>query len=477
MNSLCAVLLCKCNARSYAPRRHVTTYSNEVALNKTALNSNSNLKLRLLLLRSGLPPHVDRNQPQHPSTPLAVAPAEKPRVQIARRRRAGERPGRRQRNKLCTATPIGKIAMSGGHNKQPAPPVATTGCSALMSCLSFHRRVPPPPPARANVDGSTARATRASAEQYRRRVQLLEEEVRRLGKRLAADAEHGKSVNGGFMVTRDQVTSACSGIGATAANKCVTVGGHGGGGNGGVQEMVRLEDGGYLHEIKRVVGMPWERLALQVSQPVVAENAATASEVLDKMTETSAEDLCKFLLKMMPIKDIAGRKNPGNVIRRSARLSSGDDFLEALLLMEMDKMEGLVQQGLKIHMASTADSASSTAAGDDGQRHQTTKDSMVSVVLIQVRDPEQGYAAIGDPMIGVMEASLEKKDGKVKLEMQGMHLAGILFGASRKRMSNGRAMMWSACLGQCKGSHNGRGGAGDGCRCGYVRNTNRVFRR
>lgn len=164
--------------------------------------------------------------------------------------------------------------MSGGHNKQPAPPVASTGCSALASCLSFHRRAPPPP-GRANViDGAATATTRASAEQYRRRVQLLEEEVRRLGMRLAADAEHGRSVNGGAMAARDRVSSACSGIGAAVANKCVSVGGH-----GGVQEMVRLEGGGYLHEIKRVVGMPWERLALQVSQPVVAENAATASEV------------------------------------------------------------------------------------------------------------------------------------------------------------------------------------------------------
>ncbi|XP_052168695.1 uncharacterized protein LOC127785299 [Oryza glaberrima] len=419
------------------------------------------------MIRSGLPTH--RSQLTSLASRGAASIQDKQTRQIARRRRASGSE---------TAPPphrsIGKIGMPGGHNKQPAPPVATTGCSALASCLSFHRRAPRPPPARANVvDGATAATTRASAEQYRRRVQFLEEEVRRLGSRLA---EHGRSANGGAMATRDRVSSACSGIGATAANKRVTVGGH-----GGVREMVRLEGGGYLHEIKRVVGMPWERLALQVSQPVVAENAATASEVLDKMTETSAENLCKLLSKMMPIKDIAGRKNPGKVIRRSARLSSGDDFLEALLFMEMDKMEGLVQQGLKIRMASTADSASSTAAGDDDgdRRHQATKDSMVSVILIQVRDPEQGYAAIGDPMIGVMEASLEKKDGRVKLEMQGMHVAGILFGASSKGRSNGRAMMWSACLGQCKGSHNGRrgGGAGDVCQCGFVRNTNRVFRR
>uniref|UniRef100_J3N027 Uncharacterized protein n=2 Tax=Oryza brachyantha TaxID=4533 RepID=J3N027_ORYBR len=244
--------------------------------------------------------------------------------------------------------------------------------------------------------------------------------------------------------------------------------------------MVRLEDGGYLHEINRVVGTPWarRRLALQVSQPVVAENAATASEVLDKMTETSAEDMCRFLAKTMPIKDIASRKHTGDVVRRSARLNSGDDFLEALLFKAMDKMEVLVQQGLKIQMTWTADSAASTSTGDGDRSPQATaatKDCMVCVVVIQVRDPTEGYAAIGDPMIGLMEATLEKRDGKVKLEMQGMHVAGILLvGASRKRTGNGRAMIWSTFLRQCVGSPNGGGG---GCRCSYVRNPDRVFRR
>ncbi|KAF0905778.1 hypothetical protein E2562_008832 [Oryza meyeriana var. granulata] len=309
-----------------------------------------------------------------------------------------------------------------GHNKPPAPAVATTGCSGLMSCLFLHRRAPPPSRGNAPVrpGQDAAAATRASTEQYRRRVQLLEEEVRRLGMRLAADAEHGSNtVNGATTDTRDQVSSRGSATG-----------------NRFFSEMVKLEDGGYLHEIKRVVGVPWERLALQVSPPVVAENAATASEVLDKMTETRAENLCKFLSKMMPIKDVAGRKDPGNVVRRSARLNSGDDFFEALLFKAMDKMEGLVQQGLKIQMASMVDSASATAAGDGERRQQATaasKDCMVYVVLIQVRDPKEGYAAIGDPMIGLMEAALEKKDGKVKLEVQGMDVAGILFSACRKR--------------------------------------------
>uniref|UniRef100_A0A0A9CFA1 Uncharacterized protein n=1 Tax=Arundo donax TaxID=35708 RepID=A0A0A9CFA1_ARUDO len=42
------------------------------------------------------------------------------------------------------------------------------------------------------------------------------------------------------------------------------------------------------------------------------------------------------------------------------------------------------------------------------------------------------------------------------------------------KSSDGRSMMWSASLRQCKGPHNG---GGDGCRCSFVRNPNRVFRR
>uniref|UniRef100_A0A0D9XGP4 Uncharacterized protein n=2 Tax=Leersia perrieri TaxID=77586 RepID=A0A0D9XGP4_9ORYZ len=343
--------------------------------------------------------------------------------------------------------------MSGGHRKTPvaAPDVATTGCSALISCLSLHRRATPSPPpsTRANVVGG-APPMRPAAEEYWRRVQQLEEEVRRLGKRINAAAAAAAG---------DHVT--------TAENKCSSV---------GVEEMVKLHDGGgYLHEIKQVVGMPWTRLALQVSQPAVAENAATASEVLDKMTETSADDLCKFLSKMMPIKDIAGRKNhhhhpnAGNVIRKSARLNSGDDFIKALLFKAMDhKMGILIQQGLKIQMASMSDSNSSMVAGSGEEKRQpatspaSRKDCMVYVVLIQVRDPDQGYASIGDPMIGLMEAVMEKKDGKVKLEMQGMHVAGIIFGGSRKTASNVcRGMIWSTAF----------------CHCSYARNPNRVFKR
>jgi hypothetical protein len=42
--------------------------------------------------------------------------------------------------------------------------------------------------------------------------------------------------------------------------------------------VLRLEDGGYVREVRRA-GRPWQRLAVQVSRPVVHADAATASEV------------------------------------------------------------------------------------------------------------------------------------------------------------------------------------------------------
>lgn len=159
-------------------------------------------------------------------------------------------------------------------------------------------------------------------------------------------------------------------------------------------------------------------------------------------------------------------------MRRTARLSTGDDLLEALVFEAMDRMEGLVQEGLKIQRATT-DFTFTAAPADHRRRNDpVSKNGMVHVVLMQVRDPKKWYAAIGVPMIGIIEASLETEDGKVRLEMQGMHVAGISF-VNGKSSGDTRCMMWSASLQQCKGP---RHGSDDGCRCNCIRNPNRVFR-
>ncbi|KAL6601575.1 hypothetical protein ACP70R_044795 [Stipagrostis hirtigluma subsp. patula] len=407
----------------------------------------------------------------------------------------------------------------------PPPAVASTGCSSLMCCHSLHRRAPPPP-----RDKDAA----AAAEKYWKRVQFLEEEIRRLSKWLAQEerpapapvaecagnSATAKEEGGGGAATecvRSGATAkAMEDNGGSAAAECVRSGatakamedtggvaadcvrssakpvdeagnvakakatvtttgtkrcdsvGHGGG--GGVEQTARLEDGSYLHEVRLPIGRPWERLAVQVSRPVVPQDAASAAEVLDKMTAMRADDLCKFLTQMMPLKDVTGRQNPGEPALRTTRPGSGDDLMEALLLKSMDKMEALVLEGLKIQMASTA---TATPTATAGQQRQVSKDRMVIVSLMQVRDPMESYGAIGDPMVGLIEASLERKDGKVKLATQGLHVAGISF-VNRRKSSDDRCVMWSASLRKCEES---RHGAGDGCRCTCVRNPNRVFRR
>ncbi|RLN34995.1 uncharacterized protein C2845_PM03G06120 [Panicum miliaceum] len=371
----------------------------------------------------------------------------------------------------------------------PAPAVASTGCSGLMSCLSVHRRGPPQPAPREGEDAlprsSDADGGKAAdaVERYWKRMQLLEEEIRRLIEWLGQEerpappgAKAGKESTGSVVAERARNGAnarevGCSASAATTAatKRCASVG-HGA---SGVKDTVRLEDGSYLREVRRVrVGRPWERLAVQVSRPVVPVDAASASEVLDKMAAMRAEDLCKFLVQMMPLRDITGQQNPGEPVRRTARLSSGDDLLEALVFKAMEKLESLVLEGLKIQMSPPATELA-TVAADRRRDEAVGKDCMVHVVLVQARDPNERYAAIGDPMIGLIEASLQRKDGAVKQEVQGLHAAGISF--INRKPSDGRCMMWSASLRQCKGSHDGGGGGGvdgDSCRCTCVRNPN-----
>ncbi|KAJ1290804.1 hypothetical protein BS78_02G271200 [Paspalum vaginatum] len=376
--------------------------------------------------------------------------------------------------------------MSRKKPQAPAPAVVSTGCSSLMSCLSLHRRGPQQPAQRGDDALADTGDAAETAEKYWKRVQLLEEEIRRLsewldheerpapaatecvviGGRTKDSKEVGSAgaatecVGNGGVKVREEGGSASTGTTTTDAKRCV---GHGA---GGVQEMVRLEDGSYMREVRRV-GRMWERLAVQVSRPVVPKDAASASEVLDKMTAMRAEDLFELLVQTMPLKDIAGRQNPGEPVRRTARLSSGDGLAEALVFKAMDKLESLALEGLKIQMASPATDPATVAAAT-ADRRRDSKDCIVYVVLMQARDPEEKYGAIGAPMVGLIEASLQRKDGAVKLEMQGLHVAGISF--INGIPSDRRCMMWSAHLRQCKESH-------DGCRCTYVRNPNRAFQR
>ncbi|KAF8700706.1 hypothetical protein HU200_034057 [Digitaria exilis] len=351
----------------------------------------------------------------------------------------------------------------------------------LMSCLSLQRRSgPPPPPAARVTDDASPRGGGKAEEKYWERVLLLEEEIRRLSmwfgheERPAPRAAEEGVVRAQPREEEVGATAAFTGERATnGAKRCAAAAGDHG---VKVKDTVRLEDRSYLREVTRV-GRPFRGPSPPSTPPACQrydDCMAFVCQILDKMAAMRAEDLCKFLTQMMPLKDITGQKNPGEPARRMTNLSSGDDLVEALVFRAMDKLESLVLEGLKIQMASPAtEPATTTAAGDRSRNEEVAKDCMVHVVLMQVRDPNEGYSSIGDPMIGLIEASLEKKDGVVKLEMLGLHVAGISF-ISRKP-SDGRCMLWSASLRQCRGSR--AAADGGGCRCTCVRNPNRVFKR
>jgi len=200
---------------------------------------------------------------------------------------------------LATGTSAAR-SMSREKPPAPAPPVVSTGCSGLMSCscLSRHRRGPQQPaaPPRRSDDGGPGDAAFEVAERCWKRVQLLEEEVKRLSGHEVRPAPagatervvRGHAAEGGGEAT-DRVGngakataeggSASTGMGtgttAAATGRAASVG-HGA--CCGAQEVVRLEDGSYMREVRRV-GRTWERLAVQVSRPAVPADAASASEV------------------------------------------------------------------------------------------------------------------------------------------------------------------------------------------------------
>jgi hypothetical protein len=163
------------------------------------------------------------------------------------------------------------------------------------SCLSRHRRGPQqrPAPPRRSADRGAGDAAFEVAERCWKRVQLLEEEVKRLSGhevRRAAGATERVVVRGCAAEVGGEATdrvgnsakatveggSASTGTATGTTAAATRRAGHGA--CCGAQEVVRLEDGSYMREVRRV-GRPWERLAVQVSRPAVPADAASASEV------------------------------------------------------------------------------------------------------------------------------------------------------------------------------------------------------
>ncbi|OAY68199.1 hypothetical protein ACMD2_23210 [Ananas comosus] len=231
------------------------------------------------------------------------------------------------------------------------------------------------------------------------------------------------------------------------------------------RELTRLPDGSYVHEIRRL-GRPWGRLVMQVSPPTVAENASTAFEVIRGMVSMKMEDLCRCLMESMPMRDITGIR-ASEIASRTGLPSCEDNYTEAILLNAMDKMEGLVLEGLRIQMSSSrCESDFLARRSKEASSTTTTDECVVVVVLIQVRDPKEGHGGIGELMIGLIEAKILDVEGK-RFSVSGVHVAGLSF--TRRRI-DGRDFLWSASLQSCRGTESN-------CCWKYVRNPDRVFAR
>ncbi|KAJ3688771.1 hypothetical protein LUZ61_017935 [Rhynchospora tenuis] len=219
--------------------------------------------------------------------------------------------------------------------------------------------------------------------------------------------------------------------------------------------MVRFRDGSFLHETAKV-GKPWERLCMHVSLPTVAEDATTAAEVLQRMTTIKMDDLCRCLMSLMPMIDITGLKLTGSASQPYHASTELDFLIESILFDSLKMFEELVLEGLKIQMGTTRSSANSTkaaaVAGTDleaaSSESTASRDWVVLVVLIQVRDPKEDLGSVGELMIGLIEAQLGE-NGALQFSIEGVHVAGLNLG---RHKIDGRDFMWSASWKCCGGS-------------------------
>ncbi|URD99674.1 hypothetical protein MUK42_28832 [Musa troglodytarum] len=310
------------------------------------------------------------------------------------------------------------------HN--PSPALVSTGCLRFKSYLSLcrpppaHRQPPsldahPQPPAR---EPSLCSDGEAAAQAYWGRARQLEQELRKLDMRLNREK---------------RLTECLENPPAVKAEN-------------GRAEMARLEDGSYLLEIRRI-GRPWGSLVMQVSTPLIEENATTAAEVVCGMASLRRGDLWKCLHESMSMSNLSGHEQ-AQIKGKKVIMGSEDHFVEAALLDSMEYMEGLALEGLRIQMGTSGGRAGEVA---EKGKAATRKDGMVLVMMIQMRDPKENYEAVGEPMIGFIEAAAAA--GSRRFDVQGVQVAGMK--SSTRAGSDGRDFIWSASLTGCERTSSG----------------------
>ncbi|XP_020265861.1 uncharacterized protein LOC109841335 [Asparagus officinalis] len=210
------------------------------------------------------------------------------------------------------------------------------------------------------------------------------------------------------------------------------------------KEMIKLADGSYLHQIKKI-DSPWKRLLMQVSTPMIIENGSTASQVIRAMASMGMEDLYDCLTESMPMGDLR-HSDLSKMQKRIVTQGSEDGFVEAVLLGATEELEVLAMEGLRIQMSSTR-KGSVNMRNNERARN---KEPVVLAMLVQVRDPEERYESVGELMIALVEVSDVEK-GERKYHSEGVHVAGI----KCVTVTNGEEYyMWSASAEGCSRMRN-----------------------
>lgn len=186
-------------------------------------------------------------------------------------------------------------------------------------------------------------------------------------------------------------------------------------------------------------------------------------QVLRGMASCKREEVCKYLEESMSLQDVSPHRS-GEIRGKKVAEGSEDDFMEALLLSAIDKLESLAMEGLRIQMGNGA-SGNEVAEENTDKGAIANKNHVVLVVLIQIRDPKESYEAVGEPMIGLLESAAEEVAAGKRLELQGIHVAGM---KCTTAAADVRDYIWSTSLKGCKELHKSY--------CVHlVRNPNRFF--
>ncbi|XP_043722796.1 uncharacterized protein LOC122669944 [Telopea speciosissima] len=191
---------------------------------------------------------------------------------------------------------------------------------------------------------------------------------------------------------------------------------------------------------------------MQLSAPAIipVEVGSDILQVLQRMTLMGTNNLHHWLLKSLPMCDLCG-DHEKKINESPMSLGSGNGFMEAIVVGSIEKFEILVLEGLRIQMGRKE----RAKKGVWEKRYQEkSRECVVVVMLIQMRDAEKENEAFGEIMIGLVEASTRQAEGS-GIVIEGVHVAGMGCGGfkedNRRGFKGGEDYLWSVSVRGCEG--------------------------